>query len=568
VSDAKLKQVRKGEFTLKGFKNFDTKDIAEVQKLFGKALKRQQQFRDTNDMKQEIVVTGLQSFGDTLSVKYRTKINRLSHKAAKIEKVMPLDENDFVDALQDLTSQTLAKKIDLHAIEIINERDLHTIKPMERKSTVAPNTGGLSNVQGNLTLEGISKSRINRSPKILTALRETILKAVNTPELELPIESVSITSIRTQVDKSIKLNYKIDLQGGTTAAADAAVSRLVSQIDPLKNKFMEDAKNAAIDLKKRKMELFEKIKLKSRHAERVEAISKIGIKSAAAMIDATRKMLMLSKSVRDDPEQFIGDDGLVESRRSRRRKSRIAESIKRTESVDIAADTTVDDEAQVLERRLRRKQRGERRKKGEGKSSSNHSDVAKIGSRRERRRDSDKDVRVATDSNQSKDRKSRKERRSRRDSRTDENDSAAGRNSRSSRRRERRSRKEQKSAKIEQVEEPTAIPQKVRNRWSSLKTAVHDGTAKEGNRHSLRLRSIESTADSDDMAGTKKKSGKMLRSTTSRAFEETTDVLMKQIRETKAERAAAESKKRTGLGGVGRRRRKQRESKSKSPGGH
>eukprot|EP00750_Incisomonas_marina_P023041 INCI5009.7.p1 GENE.INCI5009.7~~INCI5009.7.p1 ORF type:complete len:4054 (+),score=953.74 INCI5009.7:190-12351(+) len=539
----------KGEVTLSGFKNFDASDIPEMQSLLQKSLKRLQQFQDSDDVKREVLVTGFEKEGDSLNVKYRTRIKRLSRKATKIEAAIPLDTGEFLENLQEDSSQSFAKKFNVEGIEVQRQ---YIVDPTKSVDTAAPNEDNseLSNVTGHVALEGISKARLNRSPKVLNAIKRVLLKHANCKELDLSADAVTVTSIRTQVDKSIKVNYKIDLQGGTGTAADAAVKRLARGMNPTKGAFLEEVQEAALALGETKMDVMKKMKLKKSKSERVAAVPKRKVKTAAEMVDATRKMLSVAKSeIPDD-----GEEVLVESRRSRRRRSsRMADTITRTAAAEVSKD---EEEAEIMERRRRRQQRGQRRRENEGKNTADTDTIDKISSRRERRRGEAKSEERADD------RRSRREqRRARRSGSAADSgqDSAAAPGNDASRREKRMTRGESKvkiaktEANVKANESPVQIAAQARSHWSQLRSAAADAQTK---RREVRLAAISGSAGGGGAVSEgKKKKGAMLRTVTSKNFDAATDELMKQVRETKAAQVQAQAQRRTGIGRSSTRRR-------------
>lgn len=550
---------RKGEITLSGFKGFDTKDIPEMQSLLQKSMKRLKQFRDTDDVKHDVVVTGFTGDGDALKIKYRTKVQRLSRKAAEPE-ALPLDEDELLEGIQDMSSQMFAKKFSIDSIAVQSQNVVDPrIEAVEAIEPVATDTGELSNVTGFVSLEGVSKARLNRSPKVLNAMKMVILKAANSTELELPREAVTVSSIRTQVDKSIKVNYKIDLQGGTAIAADGAVRRLRRHIDPAKGTFLEDVQSAAVSLGETKLDILKRMKLKDRGAETVSAVSKRKLKSAADMVAATRRMLALSKTGVVAPKeaekpQLVGDDGLVESRRSRRRRgNKMADTVTRTPTVEVAKG---DEEAEVMERRRRRKQRGERRQRGEGKSPTamdGSEVVGKLNSRRDRRRGRGSGNEASED--RAEDRRSRREQRRAR--RNGEGKSTGDDSSREARRAARRARKAAEGKSPSRRGEEAASPaSRAKANWGFLRDQTRQQSEQRG-----RAAKLAPVGRSGSGAKESKKKGKLLRTVTDSRFDDVTDDLLKQVREAKAARQEEQSKKRTGLR-FGQRARARSESKA------
>lgn len=540
----------KGEVTLSGFKNFDANDIPEMQSLLQKSLKRLQQFQDSDDVKREVLVTGFEKEGDSLNVKYRTRIKRLSRKATKIEAAIPLDTGEFLENIQEDSSQSFAKKFNVEGIEVKRQ---YIVDPTKTADTAAPEADNseLSNVTGHVALEGISKARLNRSPKVLNAIKRVLMKHANCKELDLSADAVTVTSIRTQVDKSIKVNYKIDLQGGTGTAADAAVKRLARGMNPTKGAFMEEVQEAALALGETKMDVMKKMKLKKSKSERVAAVPKRKVKTAAEMVDATRKMLSVAKSeIPDD-----GEEVLVESRRSRRRRSsRMADTVTRTPAAEVSKD---EEEAEVMERRRRRQQRGQRRRESEGKNTADTDTIQKISSRRERRRGEGKSEERADD------RRSRREqRRARRSgSAAESGQDTATTPANNTSRRERRTNRGESKVKVAKTEAnvndgdklPVQIASQARSHWSQLRSAAADAQTK---RREIRLAAISGSAGGGGaVAEGKKKKGAMLRTVTGKNFDAATDELMKQVRETKAAQAQAQAERRTGIGRSSTRRR-------------
>ena len=541
---AKHVQSRKGELTLSGFKGFDTKDIPEMQTLLQKSLSRLKQFRDTDDAEREVLVTGFEKIGDSLSVKYRTRVKRLSRKSVKMEAAIPLDEEEFLDSFQSQSSQTFAKKFNMESIAIKKQSIIEPSKAPEQIAQA--DNSELSNVTGFVALDGVSKARLNRSPKILNAMKRVILRHANCKELELPGDAITVTSIRTQVDKSVKVNYKIDLQGGTGTAADAAVKRLARNINPTQGNFLEDVEKEAAALGEQKMQTLKKMKLKKSNSERVSAAGKRKVKTAAEMVEATRRMLSVAKQ--DPAPETLGEDGVVESRRARRRRSsRKLDTATRETAMDLAKD---EEEAEIMARRQRRKQRGERRRsEGKTAATADGDTVAKVSSRRERRRG-----KSAEGGDKPDDRKSRREQRRAKRAEAKGEEAAATPGSRAARRAERRAKKkgEAKSASPQNAESPAGIAQQTRSHWSSIRAAAADAQDK---RRALRLQTLAPVSSSAAAGGEgKKKKGKLLRTVTGKKFDDATDALLAKVRETKAERAAKQTKRKSGIGGVGRSR--------------
>jgi hypothetical protein len=592
-ADSSDTQKCKGEVTLSGFSGFDATDIPEMQTLLQQSLKKLKQFQDTDDVKREVLVTGFEKMGDSLNIKYRTTVQRLSRKSIKVDAAIPLEEGELLHTLQQNASQSFAKKFNVESVAVLRQ-DL--VDPAEEAAALAAAAAGtavrpagadasvdgaagvddseLSNITGYIELDGVSKARLNRSPKVLNAVKTALLKHANNPELDLSADAVTITSIRTQADKSVKVNYRIDLQGGTATAAEGAVQRLARGMNGPNARFMEDVEKEAVALGEPKLGVLEKMKVKQSKSERVAAAPKKQVKTAAEMVDATRKMLSVAK-VAEAPT----DDGedIVETRRSRRsRSSSMADTVTRTASAEVGKD---DEEADLMERRRRRQARGQRRKEDEDKSpaATDGDTISKISSRRQRSRGGDDAAAAPADGAEDERRSRREERRARRgeaksakgeDTGTGTGTGTEADSSASPARRERRSaRGEAKSTGTPKREEDTgdaadaheaqskakeantqaaqggALESQSRSRWNNIRD-----TLSTTRRPTLRLSAISGESGSGG-GGAEGGEGKSKQgSPSSKAFDDTTAALLDQVREAKAERSKQQAMRATGIG--------------------